>query len=207
MHPKKIVCEVVSSKQITVISKEPVWVSPKPPDYIVTLFYKMEMKRAEVPSHSEQACHLSLSYLQILEGLVALWPPAPISCCHQILCLRVASCLWPAVLFSHQAFGVSPRQVTELNTGCPSSGQEPCLIPGTRPQAGGCSAKSIKVWPDRGGCDSRLALTYILTWDPDSHCNHAKSWIKGTPQARAVPRHHHISSWRSSQEESKKRLV
>lgn len=49
MHPKKMVCEVVSSKQITVISKEPVWVSPKPPDYVVTLFYKMEMERAWGP--------------------------------------------------------------------------------------------------------------------------------------------------------------
>lgn len=31
----------VSSKQVTVRQRKPVWVSPKPPDYAVTLFYKM----------------------------------------------------------------------------------------------------------------------------------------------------------------------
>ena len=112
-------------------------------------------------------------------------------------------CLWPCCALPPAGPGVSPQQVTELSPGSPSCGQELHPIPHTRPQA----AKSINVWPDGGGCTSRLELAYILTRDPDSHWNHAKPFITGTPRARAVPRHHRVSSQRASREESLKRLA
>lgn len=73
-------------------------------------------------------------------------------------------------------------------------------------KAGGCSAKSLNVGPDGRGCDARLEPAYILTGDPDSHCNRAKPLITGIPRARQSPGTA-ASSWRASQEESLKRLV
>lgn len=45
----------------------------------------------------------------------------------------------------------------------------------------------------------RLELAYILLWDPDSQCDHAKPLITGTMWARAVPGHRSILSQRPSQ--------
>lgn len=102
--------------------------------------------------------HAASTFPEILQGLVALWPPASISCCHQILCLWVASCLWPAMLFPYQGLESHP-QVTELAMGSPLGGPETPLIPNTRPPAGGCCVRSINVWLARGGCKPLITST------------------------------------------------
>lgn len=95
--------------------------------------------------------------------------------------------------------GLSSPDPRELSTRAP-----PAWLPGWRPPARASVAQSIKAWPawDSG----RLRLAYILTRDPDSHCNRAKLLVTGSLWARAVPRHHRIPSQRASQKGSLKGL-
>lgn len=55
---------VVSSKQVRVTSKEPVWVSPRPPEEAITLLYKLNWKGWSSPPTFNKHIHLSLSYFQ-----------------------------------------------------------------------------------------------------------------------------------------------
>lgn len=146
---------------------------------------KCKLEGLEFPSHIQQARPPQpLIFPEILEGLVALWSPAPISCCHQILYLCVACCLLPLAC----SFPIKTWCLTWPANRTPVVKSYVCFPVQGLKQVGGCSIKAINVWPDGGGCNSRLELAYILAGGPDSHCNHAKPLITGTLWSSAVPR-------------------
>lgn len=92
----------VSSKQVTVRQRWNLFGSPQSLQIMQSLFsIKCKSKGLELTSYIQLACPpWPFMSPEVFEGLSALWPPAPISCSHQILRLWAASGL--AVLFPQQ---------------------------------------------------------------------------------------------------------
>lgn len=108
----------VSSKQVTIRQKEPVWV-PQGLQIIQSPFsIKCKSKGLGPTSQIPPACpHWPFTSPEVSQGLGALEPPAPTSCSHWIL-LQAASYL--AELLPQQS--LASYQVTELSLGSPSCG-------------------------------------------------------------------------------------